>query len=216
MPRRIEKKAFLFYASTLDTLQELEAERQGKVAMALIEYSLEDHNYFAESSDSLSILEPAEHIIFRPVIYEINVQKRRYYNKYLIHGAIETIYSEIAERNLDKTDQAILDILNERLKSVKIHDELNVPEELTALLPESAYKKFESRYRPKTCKHCLSEILEKWLKREEINLSDKEKNRILGNLMKEYYENSTFFEDYEDLLKQYIVDLKMGGTQYEA
>lgn len=89
MPRKVEKKAFLFYASTLDILEELPEERQGKIAMALIEYGLDDYNYFGEFSGTLSILNPLERILFRSVIYEII---RTYIGMYIV-SIIKTEYS---------------------------------------------------------------------------------------------------------------------------
>lgn len=211
MPRQVEKKAFLFYASTLDILKELPEERQGKIAMALIEYGLDDYNYFGEFSGTLSILQPLERILFRSVIYEISVQKRRYYNKNLIRGAIETFQNVISmSPNLDtKIKDTYIDTINvlkEKYQYVIKHDERNIPEELSVLLPDEIYRLFHKRYELKTWKDYIREIFEKRLEKESRNLSDDVKELILDELMKDYLEGGTGFERYEELLEQYTGD----------
>ena len=208
MPRQVEKKAFLFYASTLDILKELPEERQGKVAMAIIEYGLDDNNYFAEYSDALSALEPLERIIFRSVLYEINVQKRRYYNKYLIHGAIVTIQNiiGISENLDDKVKNTYIDIikvLEERYQYVIKHDERNMPGELSILLPNHIYKSFHNLYKVKSWRDDIEKMFEERLKNESINLPDNIKKEILEELMADYLESGIFLERYEELLEQY-------------
>lgn len=207
MPRQIEKKAFLFYASTLDILETLSEKRQGKVAMALIEYGLDDYNYFADFSGSLSILEPLERIIFRSVIYEISVQKRRYYNKQLIQGAINTVQNVISiSDNLDtKTKDTYVDIikvLEDRYKYAIKHDSRNVPEELSALLPDAIYKAFRRRYELKSWRDYIKEEFEKKLSDESISLSDDDKKWILDELVKDYVETGNAFQRYEELIEQ--------------
>ncbi len=211
MPRQIEKKAFLFYATTLDLLEELKPERQGKVAMALIEYGLDEYNYFAEFSGSLSILEPLERIVFRSVIYEIAVQKRRYHNKYLLHGAVETIQSVIAKDVFldDKTRERYLEIirvLEERYQYALKHDVRNVPEELFRLLPKDIFELFHKRYEVKTVKEDFSEMLENRLEAEEKKLSDDVKETILEQIVLDYFRGSPPFARYEELLEEYAED----------
>lgn len=246
MPRQVEKKAFLFYATTLDLLEELEPERQGKVAMALIEYGLDEYNYFAEFSGSLSSLEPLERIVFRSVIYEIAVQKRRYHNKYLIRGAIETIQNVIArstpmnEQQMkeryylqsdypktkdnikpldDKTKEhyvEIIRVLEEKYQYVLKHDARNVPEELAALLQSDIYELFHKRYEVKLWRHYILEKLEERLKTEERNLSDDVKAKLLEQMMVDYCKDGNPFDRYAELLKEYTEDSEKGGDDNEA
>lgn len=209
MPRQIEKKAFLFYASTLDILKELPEKRQGKVAMALIEYGLDNYNYFAEFSPSLSILDPVERIIFHSVIYEIDVQKRRYYNKWLIQGAIKTIQNIIApSENLDsKTRDIYIDliqILEMKYKDAIKHDSRNIPSELAALLPNEIFESFKNHYKVKFWKDYIKEMFEKRLLEDSISLSDDDKNHILSELIKDYAETSIPFRRYNALTAQYV------------
>ncbi len=211
MPRKVEKKAFLFYASTLDILEELPEERQGKIAMALIEYGLDDYNYFGEFSGTLSILNPLERILFRSVIYEISVQKRRYYNKNLIRGAIETFYDIIStSQNLDtKTKDTYIDTINvlkEKYQYVIKHDERNITEELYALIPDEIYQVFHRRYEVKSWKDYIREMFEKKLENELINLSDGAKENILNELMMDYLKKGDAFKRYDELLEQYTED----------
>ncbi|MBD5547742.1 MAG: hypothetical protein HDQ97_10130 [Lachnospiraceae bacterium] len=211
MPRQVEKKAFLFYASTLDILKELPEERQGKIAMALIEYGLDDYNYFGEFSGTLSILQPLERILFRSVIYEISVQKRRYYNKNLIRGAIKTFQDVIGrssalDTKIKDTYIDTINVLKEKYQYVIKHDERNIPEELSALLPEEVYTLFHKRYELKTWKDYMREMFEERLENESRNLSDDVKEKILDKLMKDYLEGGTGFERYEELLEQYAED----------
>jgi len=207
MPRQMEKKAFLFYASTLDILETLPEKRQGEVAMALIEYGLDDYNYFADFSGSLSILDSLERIIFRSVIYEISVQKRRYHNKQLIQGAIDTIQNVIATTyNLDAkikdTYIDIIKVLEDKYRYSIKHDSRNVPEELTVLLPDEIYRPFHKRYEIKYWRDYIKELFEKRLSDESINLSDDDKKWMLDEFLKDYLESGDPFQRYEDLMKQ--------------
>lgn len=206
MPRQIEKKAFLFYASTLDILETLPEERQGKVALAIIEYGLDDYNYFADFSGSLLILSPLERVIFRSVIYEISVQKRRYHNKQLIRGAIDTTQNVIATENLDdKTKSTYIDIikvLEERYKYVIKHDSRNVPEELKALLPITIYEPFHRRYEAKIWRDYIAETLDKKLSDKKIYLSDDDKKWIVDEFIKDFANTGQPFQRCEELIKQ--------------
>lgn len=212
MPRQVEKKAFLFYASTLDILKELPEERQGKIAMALIEYGLDDYNYFGEFSGTLSIFQPLERILFRSVIYEIGVQKRRYYNKNLIRGAIEIFQNVISTSyNLDtKTKDTYIgtiNVLKEKYQYVMKHDERNIPDEINALLPEEISELFHRRYEVKCWKDYIREMLEKRLENEPRNLSNDIKEIILDELIKDYLESGKAFDRYEEHLEQYAEDI---------
>lgn len=218
MLRQIEKKAFLFYASTFDILRELSDERQRKVALALIEYGLDDCVYFPDYSDSLSVLEPIEHMIFHNAIYEISIQKRRYYNKNLIRGAIEAIQSEFVNgcRMSKDTYTKIIDILEEKYKYVTNHDELNVPEELSIILPEDVNSKFKRRYGAKSWRDYMKEMFEKRLKMESRCLPDDIKKEILDKLMSDYLDKGTVFERYEELLEKYTKGIWEGGDNNDA
>lgn len=214
MPRQIEKKAFLFYASILDSIEELPPERQGKVALALIEYGLDDYHFFTDFSGSLSILNPIEKIIFHSIIYEIDVQKRRYYNKYLIHGAILSIHTVIGNHNDEYSLSALTDnerntcidlisILEEKYLYVTKHDNLDVLGELHTLLPIKVYDIFKRIYKPKSWVDNLEKLFEKRLEDESRNLSDDVKENIFAKLKTDYLETGVALERYEELIEQY-------------
>ena len=208
MPRKIERKAFLFYASTLDTLEKFPLERQKKIAMILIKYGLEDYYDFGEFSGVLSALEPLERIAFRPVIREIDVQRRRYHNKKLIKGAIETIQNVISKStNLDKvikdTYIEIIEILEEKYNNVMMNDDRSLPEELSALLPEGIYGLFHKRYELKTWRDQIEELLEMCLKNENRNISDDTKKMILDELIKEYIDSGQAFYRFSEIIEKY-------------
>ena len=213
MPRKIERKAFLFYASTLDTLMEFPPERQRKIAMALINYGLEDYYDFGEFSGALSTLQPLERIAFRSVVREINVQRRRYHNKKLIQGAIETIQNVISKSpNLDKeikeTYIDIIDILEEKYKLITKYDSISLPEELYATLPNEIYSLFHKRYEIKLWRDQINEVLETLLINEKRPISDEGKKIILDRLVKEYVEKGTIASNlYQDFINQYFNDL---------
>lgn len=212
MPRKIEKRAFLFYATTLDDLKGFPPERQGKIAMALINYGLDDYYDFGEFSGALSVLEPNERIVFRSVIHDIDVQRRRYHNKKLIEGAIETVQNKISHNPyLDEGNKkfytGLFDVLEEKYESVKKHDSLSLPEELRALLPDDIYSPFHQRYEIKLWKDQINELLEKYLMDHEIHLPDKDKRIILDNLIKNYVETGSLSKNVQDFIDQYYDEL---------
>lgn len=209
MPRQIEKKAFVFYASTLKILKEFPEKRQGKIVMALIECGLDKYNYFAKYSDAWLELEETERLAFRSVLYEISVQKRRHYNKYLIRGAILVIQNfvcikEITDNNRKNYYIDLIEILEEKYQYVLQHDELNIPGELFVLLPNEIYAEFNNIYKTTSWRDEMKEIFEKRLENEAINLPDDTKEKLLEELMEDYLESGTAFERYEELLEQYI------------
>lgn len=213
MPRKIERKAFLFYASTFDTLMEFPPERQRKIAMALINYGLEDYYDFGEFSGALSALEPLERIAFRSVVREIDVQRRRYHNKKLIQGAIETIQNVVVNSNNLEKDRKetyieIIDILEEKYKLVTKYDSLSLPEELYALLPNEIYELFHKRYEVKFWRDQINEALEEYFLNEDRPIPDEGKKMILDWLVKEYVEKGTIASNlYQDFINQYFNSL---------
>lgn len=209
MPRQVEKKAFVFYASTLKILEEFPEKRQGKIVMALIECGLDKYNYFAKYSDAWLELEETERLAFRSVLYEISVQKRRHYNKYLIRGAILTIQNiicrdKITDNSVKNRYIELIEILKEKYQDVIQHDELNIPGELFVLFPEEIYRQLNKTYKITSWRDEMKEIFEKRLENERINLSDDAKEKMLEELMEDYLESGKAFERYEELLEQYI------------
>ncbi len=219
MPRQREKKAFLFRASTLDILQELPEERQGKIAMAIIEYGLDYNCFFTEGADIQYILSSTEHILFDSVLYDINVQKRRHYNKYLIHGAIVMIQTAIVQceskvEGDEKRNEYIdlINILEERYQDVTEHDERDLPGELSTLLPRTIRDSFWRTYQVKYIGDYIKEILEKRLKRESRNLSEDAKTDLVKKLLADYLETDSVFGRYEELIQQYSENIQEGNN----
>ena len=211
MPKKIEKRAFLFYASTLEILEQFPPERQRKIAMALINYGLEDYYDFGEFSGILSTLSPLERIAFRPVIREIDVQRRRYHNKKLIKGAIETIQNEIySSLRLDKEERRIyidlIGVLQEKYEFVIKHDSFSLQEELKVLLPEQIYELFHRRYEIKLWRDQINYALDGYIRKYSITISGDDKKNILDRLIKEYVEKGTI-SNMSDLINQYYEEL---------
>lgn len=208
MPRKIERKAFVFYASFLEALEKFPLERQKKIAMALIEYGLEDYYDFGEFTGALSALEPLERLTFSSAIRDIDVQRRRYHNKYLIKGAIETIQNVISQSsNLNKDIKEkyfeIIEILEQRYYEIMKNDERFLTEELMALLPEEIYRLFHGRYELKTWKDQIKEILEVRLENENRNIPDDVKEKMYSELLKDYVETGHAFDRLSEIIEKF-------------
>lgn len=157
MPKKIEKRAFVFYASYLDVIEEFPEERRGKIAMALIEYGLDD----CTADDSLAILalNPEERIVLSPIIEAVDVQKRRYVNKQMINGAINLVREKMIE-TIDLTSdsnntvlekyQYIIETLEQKLDGVTRHNLDIFPQEIAQMLPKGLHEKFYARFAIKT------------------------------------------------------------------
>ena len=169
MPKKIEKKAFVFHASYLEVMEEFPEEKRGKMAMALIDYGL-GNNYDGESLMLLS-LNPEERAALSPVIETIDTQKRRYENKKMLKGAIKIVREQIIEKmgsdsdnntGLEKYEKTI-ELLEQMLNEVKNHNLDILPQEIEVMLPQELRKKFHIRFSTKTWEEQFKNMIEKWL-----------------------------------------------------
>lgn len=205
---KTEKKAFIFYASTLEILQQLPDERQGKIAIALIEYGLSDYDYFAEYSDSISIFNPLERMIFRSVLYEINIQKRRHYNKYLISEAIKivkntTITTKDHTDNKRNDNKDMIELLEEKYQHAIEHDDCNILYELLTMLPYTIFDKLLEHCKIMDWKNDIEKVFEKRLRESKASISDNIEEQILSELMEDFLSSGDAFKRYDELLKKY-------------
>lgn len=83
-----ERKAFLFRASFLDTIDCFGEEEKGKIAMKIIQYGLDrtEENISSEQEEQKKI-----DMILRPIKDKIDIQKRRYRNEQTINNCITAL-----------------------------------------------------------------------------------------------------------------------------
>lgn len=171
MPKKIEKRAFVFYASYLDVIEEFPEERRKKIAMALIEYGLDD----CTAGDSIAILSlnPEERIALSPVIEAVDVQKRRYVNKQMINGAINLVREKIIETMDFASDnnnivlekyQYIIETLEQKLDGVTRHNLDILPQEIVQMIPKELHEKFYARFTIKTWEEQFRRMIDEHVK----------------------------------------------------
>ena len=167
MPKKSEKKAFLFHASYLKVMEELPEDRRGKIAIALIEYGLGD----GLNGDSLLIssLNFEERAALDPIIEAIDIQKRRYENKKMVEGAIKIVREQMIETmdsDFDNNKMVLekykmtIELLEQKYDEITKHNLNILPQEIESVLPRKLRDTFRTRFVIKTWEEQFKNILE--------------------------------------------------------
>lgn len=198
MPKKPEKRAFVFNASYLEVIEMFPEHRRGKIAMVLIEYGLGD---YLNVDSTVLPLEEDERIVLEPIIESIDIQKKRYRNKKMIKGAIDIVNEEIinsmdsAPNNSDvllEKYKLTIELLEQKLSEVTRHSLDIFPQEIELMIPQKLRDKFHNRFVIESWEEQFMEILEDWIEKHFSDclwMTSDIKERVCKDMMEDFFKN---------------------------
>lgn len=206
MSKRNERKAFLFYASNLEVIEEFSETRQKKIIMSIINYGLADNS----ESEPLSLLEPVEQKVLRPILDSIDIQKRRYYNKKLLTSAISIVQEYFWGENKgslrdDATHSSYKElnkILKDKIIESQKHDlEITLREIEDILEPYGLSKYFHKESEMQNLEKQIKERIDQILDNDLMEyLSPEKKEMVYKNFINDILDNGHITAKISDIL----------------
>ena len=115
-----DKKAFLFYASNLDVIEQFPEEEAKRIAMIIVEYGFSDGNFECSEKECLMLDQ---------VFAGIDAEKRRYHDVQLVESYISRIelFSHKCSDVSDATTKKVLTALRKLKNRVRRENIDNLP-----------------------------------------------------------------------------------------
>lgn len=198
MPKKPEKRAFVFNASYLDVIELFPESRRGKIATALIEYGLGD---FFNGDSTVLPLEEDERIVLEPIIESIDIQKKRYRTKKMIKGAIDIVNEEIINSMDSVPDNSnvllekykrTIELLEQKLNEITRHSLDILPQEIELMIPQKLRNKFHSRFVIESWEEQFRNILEDWIEKnfhDYLWVTSDIKEQVCQDMMEDFFKS---------------------------